>query len=193
MQRINDLIPAAIQPSQAPAKQECRPLRTTEQQQVETALQGKVLRHSTEEEMKKALRYIYVLVGLRAHNFPVGEEKQLLHAFIFKNYGGHTPEEIKLAWDLAIMQKLNLKPENVICYENFTIAYFALIMEAYREWAREQIKLLPAPVITRQLTAMEKVDINLVWALKCLNEINKLPVIYDGKTRKANKQNLLRL
>lgn len=126
--------------------------------------------------MKQALRYIYVLVGLRAHNFPTGEEKQLLHAFIFKNYGGHTPAEIKLAWDLGIMQKLNVKPENVICYENFTVAYFARIMEAYREWAKEQIKQLPAPIEKRELSAMEIVDINMIWALKLLNEVNRLPV-----------------
>jgi hypothetical protein len=126
--------------------------------------------------MKQALRYIYVLVGLRAHNFPAGEEKQLLHAFIFKHYGGHTPEEIRLAWNLAIMQKLNVPAKDVICYENFPIAYFSRIMEAYREWAKEQIKQLPAPVRDRELKQMEKVDINLIWARKLLIEINKLPV-----------------
>jgi hypothetical protein len=127
--------------------------------------------------MKLALKYIFILVGLRAQNYPANEEKQLLHAFIFKNYGGHTPEEIKLAWDLAIMQKLNIRPEDVTCYENFSIAYFSKIMEAYREWAKEQVKQLPAPVERpRELNPMEKVDINLIWALKLLNEINKPPV-----------------
>lgn len=158
-----------------PAKQELKKPKSIELAQFEDALQAKKIWHSTEEEMKQALRYIYILVGLRAQNYPAGIEKQLLHAFIFKNYGGHTPEEIKLAWDLAIMQKLNLRPEDVTCYENFSIAYFSRIMEAYREWAKEQIKQLPAPVEKRELKPMEKVDINLIWALKCLNEINKLP------------------
>lgn len=126
--------------------------------------------------MKQALRYVFMLVGLRAQNYPTGIEKQLLHAYIFKNYGGHTPAEIRLAFEMALQNKLSLRPEDVTCYENFSIAYFSRIMEAYREWAREQIKQLPPPEEKpRQLTKKEKLDINLVWALKCLNEINKLP------------------
>lgn len=117
-----------------------------------------------------------MLIGLRAQNYPAGIEKQLLHAYIFKNYGGHTPEELRLAFEMAIQNKLSLRPEDVVCYENFSIAYFSRIMEAYREWAKEQIKQLPAPIEKRELKPMEIVDINLVWALKCLNEINKLPV-----------------
>jgi hypothetical protein len=165
----------AIQPNQAPAKQESKPPKTIEQGQFESALLVKKIWHSTEDEMKIALKYVFILVGLRAQNYPANEEKQLLHAFIFKNYGGHTPEEIKLAWDLAIMQKLNLRPEDVTCYENFSIAYFVRIMEAYREWAREQVRQLPAPATARQLTEMEKVDINLCYALWLLKSVNKPP------------------
>lgn len=141
----------------------------------DNALQVKKIWHSTEDEMKIALKYIFILVGLRAQNYPANEEKQLLHAFIFKNYGGHTPEEIKLAWDLAIMQKLNLRAEDITCYENFSIAYFSRIMEGYREWAREQIKQLPAPVESNELTPKKKLDIDLLWALWCLKAVNKFP------------------
>lgn len=176
MQRINDLLPAATQQSQAPAKPEYKPPKTIDQVQFESALEGKKIWHGTEEQMKVSLKYIYILIGLKAQNYPAAEEKQLLHAFIFKNYGGHTPEELRLAWDMAIMQKLNIRPEDVTCYENFSIAYFVRIMEAYREWAKEQVKQLPAPVIDRTLTKKEKLDINLRWALKLLNEINKLPI-----------------
>jgi hypothetical protein len=158
-------------------KPESKKPKSTELIQFEEALRNNKIWHSTEDEMKISLKYIFILVGLRAQNYPANEEKQLLHAFIFKNYGGHTPDEIKLAWDLAIMQKLNIRPEDVTCYENFSIAYFSRIMEAYREWAKEQIKQLPALIEKpRELKPMEKVDINLIWALKLLNEINKLPV-----------------
>lgn len=126
--------------------------------------------------MKQALRYIFILIGLKAQNYPADVEKQLLHAYIYKNYGGHTPGEIRLAFEMAIQNKLSLRPEDVTCYENFSIAYFSRIMEAYREWAKEQIKQLPAPAEKpRELKPMEKVDINLIWALKLLNEINKFP------------------
>lgn len=133
------------------------------------------IRQVSEESLKGVLRYVMILVGLRAQNYPADIEKQVLLNFIAENYGGHTPAEIKLAFEMAITKKLDV---DATCYENFSVAYFVSVMEAYRVWSREQIKLLPAPVTTRQLTPMEKVDINLVWALKCLNEVNKLPVIY---------------
>jgi hypothetical protein len=126
--------------------------------------------------MKQALRYIFILIGLKAQNYPADVEKQLLHAYIYKNYGGHTPAELRLAFEMAIQNKLSLRSEDVICYENFSIAYFSRIMEAYREWAKEQIKQLPAPVERRKLNQRERIDINLTWALKCLTDINKLPV-----------------
>lgn len=74
---------------------------------------------------------------------------------------------------MAITRKLDVDAK---CYENFSVAYFVSIMEAYRKWAKEQIKQLPAPVVKRELSPMEKIDINLIWALKLLNEVNKLPV-----------------
>lgn len=113
-----------------------------------------------------------VLIGLRAQNYPDEIETQILTNFITENYGGHTPPEIKLAFEMAITRKLNVDSK---CYENFSVAYFVSIMEAYREWAKEQIKQLPAPAEKRELKPMEKVDINLIWALKLLNEVNKLP------------------
>lgn len=113
-----------------------------------------------------------VLIGLRAQNFPDEIETQILLGFITENYGGHTPAEIKLAFEMAITRKLDAE---VNCYENFSVTYFVSIMEAYREWAKEQIKQLPAPVKQRELSRMEIFDINMIWALKLLNEVNKLP------------------
>lgn len=158
-----------------PAAPSHRQPATIEGQQFELAIGEKKICHGTEEELKQALRYIYILVGLRAQNYPADIAKQLLHAYIFEDYGGHTPGELRLAFKMAIQNKLSLKPEDVTCYENFSIAYFSRIMEAYREWAKEQIKQLPAPVEKRELSPMEVVDINMIWALKLLNEINKLP------------------
>lgn len=169
---INDLLPAAVQPSQAPAKQECKPPKTGDEQKFEVALAGPKIVLSDEEKLLEVLRYVMVIIGLRAQNYPDTIETQILINFIIENYGGHTPAEIKLAFEMAITRKLDVEAN---CYENFSVAYFVSIMEAYRAWAREQIKLLPAPVKVRQLTEKEKLDINLIWALKYLNEINKLP------------------
>jgi hypothetical protein len=149
--------------------------------------------NGTEEELKKALRYIFVLVGLKSQNYPVAEEKQLLHEFIFENYGGHTPAEIKLAFKLAITLKLGLKPENVVCYENFSIAYFSRIMEAYRDWAREQVKLLPEPELKpKVLTEQEKLQIDFDYACYLLKLVN-LPPSTSERVRAFNHINRMEL
>lgn len=154
--------------------QESRKPLTGDEKKFEVALSGPKIIFSDQEKLLEVLRYVMVLIGLRAQNFPDEIETQILLGFITENYGGHTPTEIKLAFEMAITRKLNVEAK---CYENFSVAYFVSIMEAYREWAKEQIKQLPAPVEKpRELKPMEKVDINLIWALKLLNEINKLPV-----------------
>jgi hypothetical protein len=147
--------------------------KTGEEHKFEVALSEPRIRQVSEESLKGVLRYVMILVGLRAQNYPDDIEKQILLNFISENYGGHTPAEIKLAFEMAITRKLDVE---VNCYENFSVAYFVSIMEAYRVWARDQIKRLPVPIRDRELSLKEKLDINLIWALKCLNEINKLPV-----------------
>lgn len=114
-----------------------------------------------------------VLIGLRAQNYPGEVEKQILLNFIQEHYGGHTPAEIKLAFEMAILRKLDIDP---VCYENFSIGYFAGIMEAYRDWAREQVKLLPEPELKpRVFTAQEKLQLDFDYAYVLLSQINKLP------------------
>lgn len=122
------------------------------------------------------MRYVFVMVGLKSQNIPVNEEKQILHEFITENYGGHTPAEIKLAFKLAITRKLDLKPADVVCYENFSIAYFSRVMEAYRDWSREQIKQLPAPEEKpRQFNRQERLQLDFDYAFILLSQINKPP------------------
>ena len=94
---------------------------------------GKI-KESTVDELKQALRYVMLKVGIRAANLPTDEERDILLEHIFKHYGGHTPEEIKLAFDLAITDKLELEMKDVTCYENFSCLYFSTIMNAYRNW-----------------------------------------------------------
>jgi hypothetical protein len=92
------------------------------------------------EDIKGVLRYAMVKVGLRAANFPADIEKSILIDHIITHYGNHTVDEIRLAFDMAIAGKLDLKDEQVVCYENFSCLYFSTIMNAYREWAKEEYR-----------------------------------------------------
>lgn len=89
------------------------------------------------EDLKEVLRYAMMKVGLRAVNIPADIEKQVLIEHVVSNYGNHTHEEIKLAFDLAITGKLDVDPN---CFENFSCVYFSKIMNAYRAWAGKTYK-----------------------------------------------------
>ena len=102
------------------------------------ALKTPQIRSCHTDDISKVLRYVMIKIGLRAANWPVPEEKAVLLQHIYENYGGNRLEEIKVAFDLAVSGKLNLKRDDVKHYENFSCLYFSTIMNAYREWAAQE-------------------------------------------------------
>lgn len=161
-----------------PERESKRP-KTSDEIGFELAISKSRIINEPIETLKESLRQVFFLIGLRAEQIPADEEKGFLIQYIIENYGGHTPDELTLAFKMAIQGKLKIEYKDVKCYGIFSPMYFTTIMDAYREWAKEQIRLLPMPVEDRKLKPMEIVDINLVWALKCLNEINKFPTTYN--------------
>jgi len=110
---------------------------------IQQAQIGHTLRVSNEDTIKQALRYSMLLVGLRGSNLPTEEEKFVLTNFVKSNFGNNTCEEIKLAFEMAVAQKLNIDAK---CYENFSCEYFGRIMNAYNDYVKEEIKNLPKPI-----------------------------------------------
>lgn len=122
--------------------QEWKPLKTGNASAniILQARSYQTLRVRHEEDLKQVLRYSMVLVGLRGNNMPTEEEKFVLLNFIRSNFGNLTPEEIKLAFELAVSGKLGIDAK---CYENFSCEYFGRIMNAYIEYARQETKSVP--------------------------------------------------
>lgn len=102
------------------------------------------IRNRSEDELKQVLRLAMLMVGLRGSNLPTDEEKFVLLAFIKSNYGNQTPEEIAIAFEMAVAGKLNTDCK---CYENFSCEYFGRIMNAYIEYARQETKNVKRPEI----------------------------------------------
>lgn len=154
-----------------PAKPASKPLPNGELAKFEQAIQSQRIAQIDIEPLKQALRYAMVLVGIKANNVPNENEKAVLLQFIQKNYGGHTPNEIRLAFDLAVAGELEL--DDVKCYENFSPLYFATIMNAYRKWAKPRFsELKPQPT---NLSSDQKLDIELEYAAYLQKQINKWP------------------
>lgn len=122
--------------------QEWKPLKTGNASAniILQAQSTQTLRLRHEEDLKQVLRYAMVLVGLRGNNMPTEEEKFVLLNFIRNNFGNQTPEEIKLAFELAVSGKLEVDAK---CYENFSCEYFGRIMKAYIDYARQETINVP--------------------------------------------------
>lgn len=120
-----------------------------------------------------------VLIGLRANNWPTDIEKMVLINFIIKNYGGHSVGEIKLAFEMAVAEKFNV---DVNCYENFSVAYFASIMNVYRRWAGETAyHVKSAPIEPAPIETTDEEFIDAVYNLwKNHQDFKQIPVLaYD--------------
>lgn len=98
-----------------------------------------------------ALLSVMNKLGIREANIPGKDELGVLIHHLLTNYGNHTCDEIRLAFDMAIAGKLELlQGESVNCYENFSCLYLSSILNAYRRWAAQahrqlQPKELPEP------------------------------------------------
>lgn len=128
-----------MEQSQAPAKQDLTHYETGNTS-VAKALSDRRMseKEVTNEQIKEALRYCMLIVGIRANNMPANEEKQLLVDFVRRTYSGLSVLEIKLAFDMAIADRLELQDWK--CYENFSCAYVSTILKAYCKWVNQNVK-----------------------------------------------------
>lgn len=92
------------------------------------AVNDKKVKDSTEAEIREALRYCMVKIGLRAANYPVDLEKVLLIQHIYEFFPELGLSEIRLAFDWAIEGRTDVE---VNCYENFSCRYLSGILKAY--------------------------------------------------------------
>lgn len=144
--------------------QEYRPPKTSEEASFELAISKPKIIVMPVEALKEALRQVFFLIGLRADQIPVDEEKGFLIQYIIENYGGHTSDEIVLAFKMAIQGKLKLDYKEVRSYGIFSPMYFTIIMDAYREWAREQAEKLNRKGPQVFVSEVEKRKIDLAYA-----------------------------
>lgn len=157
--------------NQVPAKQELPALRSGDPGTLEIALHGLPMNHPDADygEYSQALKYVMVKIGLRAENWPVAEEKMLLRDHMVKEYGNHTPAEVKLAFDMAIAGRLDIELKYRVCYENFSCMYVSIIMNAYRKWSAEEYKQIPQlPPPARVTEKTDKGSMDEWWAEFCI-------------------------
>ena len=134
------------------------------------------IRQRSEDDIKEAIRYAMVLVGLRGANMPTDEEKYVLLNFIRVNFGNQTPEEIRLAFEYAIAGKFET---DVKCYENFSCEYFARIMKAYIDYSRQEVKGL-----SKEIEPMKEIPSDQQLKKDAIDTVN----FYADQLEKSNKE-----
>lgn len=118
------------------------------------ALTGPCVRQMTATSNVDLLMACMMKVGIRAHQIPADSEFVILLQHLQYYYGDHTPAEVRLAMDLAITGQLDLEPEQIPCYANFSCLYLSTVMNAYRRWVSTRRSILiPDPI--PQLTLRE--------------------------------------
>lgn len=136
---------------------------------LQDALKAPKIYQVGEDALKAAMLFIYTLIGLRGENYPKGIEKDMIHTYIRQYYGGHTLDELRLAFTMAVQSRL---PVEATVFENFTPAYFSRVMDAFRKWATQEIHHLPK---ARLEYKPPRYQIELEYSLYLLRQVNKLP------------------
>lgn len=163
------LIPITDQVSKGLLKGNSKLPGTSDEKQFIKSLKTPQIVQRPIEDLKNVLKYIMIKTGLRGENYPVELAKDILLEHIVSKFGHHTHEEIKLAFELAIDGKLELKPDEVKHFENFSCAYFSRIMSAYRIWAAKKHK----EIVKEILPEPEKEDLNNKTMQDWWNDVSK--------------------
>lgn len=178
--------------NQAPAKQELTLFVSGEANKFIEARKEQLVKNEPQKRLTEVLRLVMLKVGLREANLPAAEEEMVLKAHIISEYGNHTCEEIKLAFDLAIAGKLEIETKNISCYENFSCLYFSSIMNAYRLWAKEQssqIKVKPKEVEEEEKVITEDDKKEWIEGVKNRENLNfqDIPILFYGYLNLKNE------
>jgi hypothetical protein len=101
-------------------------------QEIIQAINSNVSIRSTkdDEPIKQALRYVFTLIGLKAEQIPSDIEKAVLLKFIRENYPKYHPNEIRIAFELAIKSEFKAEVNH---YGTFSSLYLAGILNAYKD------------------------------------------------------------
>jgi hypothetical protein len=97
---------------------------------VKTATEGIWIKNLQDDEpIRQAFRYIFTLIGLKAENIPSELQKVVLLNYVKSELGHFTPEELCLAFRLAVSKRLDVEIQH---YQNFNAIYLSEVMESFR-------------------------------------------------------------
>lgn len=116
------------------------------------ALQGKRINECTTDEIKEALRYGIMILGISADKFGDDLSKAVLINYLFKTYPLVRLDELRLSFDFAVEKRTT---PNITLYagEFISARFVAEILTAYLELKKtEKVKIASTPQINMNNT-----------------------------------------
>lgn len=106
-----------------------------------------------DEPIKQALRYVFTLIGLRSDQIPTEIEKTVLINFIRGNLKNYAPEEIKIAFELALNGKFEVELNH---FGRFSALYLTTVFAAYQKYRSKIAADLSRKTIESQKNNLEQ-------------------------------------
>jgi len=161
-----------------------KPQRPSKIQFLRLADSERKIGQSTEEQIKSALKYVFVLLGLSEKDMPDDYEKVVILNFIQNHYGiRYSCQDIRNAFEFGIAGTFPVDKE--LYGKRFSPLFFSRFMDAYGEYKVSMLKhykpnneeiQLP-PKIERSPQEMEEAIYRVIE--KYINEHQNIPPIYD--------------
>lgn len=99
-------------------------------------MESRLISDSSDADINAVLLRIYTLIGLRPEAYPSKLASEMNLSYIKQVYRNYHIRELLLAYELAIFGKIDAE---VNPYDQFSIAYLAKIMDAYRRYKNNEI------------------------------------------------------
>jgi hypothetical protein len=101
-----------------------------------TVLQAQKIADANDQKIKETLIKIFLLVGLRQQHYPNEMAITFIVNYLRNTLGHKTIDELYLAFELAVQNKLDVEDVNV--YDQFSIVFLEKIMQSYKKWLYKQ-------------------------------------------------------
>lgn len=137
---------------------------------------------SSQEQVKSALKYVFVLLGLNEKDIPDDYEKTVILNFIYTHYGlRYSCQDIRNAFELGIAGAFDVDRE--LYSKRFSPLYLSKFMEAYGNYKVSMIKHIKqtTPQLPEKTERDPKELEESIYKVieKYIIEHQKIPPIYD--------------
>lgn len=136
----------------------------------------------TQEQVKSALKYVFVLLGLSEKDIPDDYEKTVILNFIFTHYGlRYSCSDIRNAFEMGIAGAYQVEKE--LYNKRFSALYLSKWMEAYNQYKVSMFQRFPyhQPQLPKKTERDPKELEESIYKVieKFIMEHQKIPPIYD--------------